>query len=113
MRVPVHKAHDGKLGKHDPYACLYECLIGSKDSLQKEWILRCFKCGEAGMLDHTVKIEDEWELKPSEPHRCDPDKCNLGEGELHYDPIATVEPSIICPSCGAHYWITKGEIIGT
>ena len=54
--------------------------------LGEGYMLRCHNCGLGGFLhDHTV-IFDE-------------------------NKLVTITPSLICPGCGAHYHITKGEVV--
>ncbi len=51
----------------------------------KRWMLRCYKCGISVSLDHTVTF----------------DSNNL----------PTLSPSVICPECGAHYFVRNGEVV--
>jgi hypothetical protein len=50
----------------------------------KNWYYHgCLKCGNVLRLDHKVTIKDAY---------------------------VTIEPSIICPSCNAHYLVTDSEV---
>ena len=54
----------------------------SKDK-EPRYLLGCYKCGEVATLNHTVLIEGT---------------------------VPTINPSIVCPSCDAHYFVMAGKI---
>ena len=53
------------------------------DEKANYWLLGCPACGLIAFLNHEVTVT---------------------EGK------ATIDPSVICPECNAHYWVRDGKV---
>ena len=47
------------------------------------WLLGCPRCGKVATLQHTVEVKDD---------------------------VATINPSVGCPFCHAHYFVKEGKV---